>query len=90
MFPQFFYYYSIWYLIQSMQIVGICISLFGRPRPLTRGGDRLASLSNHATSDDVRHLPPGRQVEQTSWLDSSAKPLPRLSRSAWKCVHLRY
>ena len=41
---------------------------------------RLASLSNRATSDDVRHLLPGRRVEQTSRLDSSAKPLARLSR----------
>ena len=60
---------------------------FGLPRPLTRGSGPPSLTFESRHIRHVRHLLPGRRVEQTSRLDSSTKPLARLSRPAWKCVH---
>ena len=60
---------------------------FGRFRPSTEGSSP-PSLSFESRSIKRRASPTPRLPSRKDVaLDSSAKPLARLSRSAWKCVH---
>ena len=68
--------------------VGTCVSgWFGRLRPLTRGGGPPSLTFESRRISRCASLTPRPPCRADVSLDSSAKPLARLSRSAWKCVH---
>ena len=60
---------------------------FGRLRPLTRGGGQPSLTFESRRIRRCASLTPRPPSRADVSLDSSAKRLARLSRSAWKCVH---
>ena len=59
----------------------------GRLRPLTKGGGPPSLTFESRRIRQCASLTPGLPSRADVSLDSSAKLLSRLSRSAWKCVH---
>ena len=60
---------------------------FGRLRPLMRGCGPPSLTFKSRRISRCASLTPRPPSRADFSLDSSAKPLARLSRSAWKCVH---
>ena len=60
---------------------------FGRFRPLTKGGSPPSLYFESRCISRCTSLTPRLPSRADVSLDSSAEPLARLSRSAWKCVH---
>ena len=63
---------------------------FGQHRPLTKGGGPPSLNFESRRISRCASLTPRPPSRADVSLDSSAEPLARLSRSAWKCVHYSY